>query len=373
MSAKFLDGLGGKLAEQWVATLLTPAFVFWAGGATAILQRFGWTSISGWFSQQPEALQIAALIGLLCLIVASAFAIQRFDLAVLRFLEGYWHPILRAPRQWLVERQVAYSRKLNRKYQSLTQELSLFQLTKHQESEFQVRIALENFTPRDWRKFQQLRQQVQRTDHQEREFQNLIALNHFTQTDWDEFQNLLKRIQQSHKKQEEFAQIDWQLMHRPLIGQLMPTRLGNLLRAAERKPLEKYGLDAVICWPRLWLLLPDAAKKDLQDARADLNAAARVWLWSLLFMLWTLLGAWWAVPVGLLSMAFAYYGWLLNAAATYADLLESAFDLYRPLLYRLLRWPLPSNPQEERQWGKALTIYLWRGLEADRLTFTPLD
>lgn len=30
MSAKLLDSLGGKLAEKWVATLLTPAFIFWA-------------------------------------------------------------------------------------------------------------------------------------------------------------------------------------------------------------------------------------------------------------------------------------------------------------------------------------------------------
>jgi hypothetical protein len=143
-------------------------------------------SISDWFRQQPEALQIAALIGLLCLIVASAFAIQRFDLAVLRFLEGCWPPILRVPRQWLVERQVAYSRKLNRKYQSFDRELRLFQLTEHQESEFQTRRALENFTQRDWQKFQQLRQRVQPTHAPERKVQNPIGLNHFTQTDWDE-------------------------------------------------------------------------------------------------------------------------------------------------------------------------------------------
>jgi len=70
----------------------------------------------------------------------------------------------------------------------------------------------------------------------------------------------------------------------------MPTRLGNLLRAAERKPLEKYGLDAILCWSRLWMLLPDAVKKDLQESRADLNNAARVWLWSLLFCGWTFVG-----------------------------------------------------------------------------------
>jgi hypothetical protein len=29
-AAKFLESVSGKLAEQWIATMLTPAFVFWA-------------------------------------------------------------------------------------------------------------------------------------------------------------------------------------------------------------------------------------------------------------------------------------------------------------------------------------------------------
>ncbi|MBW4466378.1 MAG: hypothetical protein KME07_13215 [Pegethrix bostrychoides GSE-TBD4-15B] len=91
------------------------------------------------------------------------------------------------------------------------------------------------------------------------------------------------------------------------------------------------------CWSRLWLLLPDAVKKDLQAARADLNTAARVWLWSLLFIGWTALGAWWAAPVGILSAVFAYYSWALDAARTYGELIEAAFDLHRHLLYQSQR------------------------------------
>jgi hypothetical protein len=150
---------------------------------------------------------------------------------------------------------------------------------------------------------------------------------------------------------------------------LMPTRLGNLLRAAEMRPLNKYELDAVICWPRLWLVLPDSVKKELQEARAELNTAARVWLWSLLFLIWTV-WAWWAAPVGLLSALFAYR-WALDAAATYCDLLESAFDLHRTDLYKALRWPIPANPVEERELGRQLTVYLRRGYYPKNLEFTP--
>lgn len=46
MTAKVLEGFSGKLAEQWVATLLTPAFVFWAGGLAAHTQRIGWDTLT---------------------------------------------------------------------------------------------------------------------------------------------------------------------------------------------------------------------------------------------------------------------------------------------------------------------------------------
>ncbi|MBD2725896.1 hypothetical protein H6G96_06070 [Nostoc sp. FACHB-892] len=85
----------------------TLAFVFWTGGAAAGLQYFGWKST--WFSQQPEPLQIALLIGVFCLIVVSAFVVQRFDLPVLHFLEGYWYPWLRPLRRRLIAREAKRS------------------------------------------------------------------------------------------------------------------------------------------------------------------------------------------------------------------------------------------------------------------------
>jgi hypothetical protein len=63
------------------------------------------------------------------------------------------------------------------------------------------------------------------------------------------------------------------------------------------------------------------------------------------------------------------YDWMLDTAAVYGDLLESAFDLYRTLLYKSLRLPLPKNLTEELRSGKVLTDYLWRGFVEPELTF----
>jgi hypothetical protein len=104
---KFIEGAGSKLAERWVATLLTPAFCFWAGGFLVITQLGIWASIKTSLGNLSEPFQIAVLVGCLLVIAASAFIVQRFDLAVLRFLEGYWSQqwqLLRSLRQRNLQR-----------------------------------------------------------------------------------------------------------------------------------------------------------------------------------------------------------------------------------------------------------------------------
>ena len=98
MTRKFLEGVSSKLAERWVATLLTPAFLFWTGGAITVIHHFGWicvqTQISVWVGEPSTVLVVIAAF---CLVTTSAFVVQRFDLSVLRFLEGYWHPWIFSP------------------------------------------------------------------------------------------------------------------------------------------------------------------------------------------------------------------------------------------------------------------------------------
>lgn len=158
----------------------------------------------------------------------------------------------------------------------------------------------------------------------------------------------------------EYAQLDWLIMHSPSKENLfMPTRLGNLLRASEYRSKERYGLDAVVCWPRLWLLIPDSTRKELQEANNTLSVAVRICFWSVMFLVWTPL-AWWA-PLLAFPAAWLSYRMVLNTAAVYVDLLESTFDIHRHLLYHAIRHKLPDHPEKEIQQGEKLTKYLWRG------------
>jgi hypothetical protein len=167
-----------------------------------------------------------------------------------------------------------------------------------------------------------------------------------------------------------FVRLERRLHRRPAkTEQLMPTALGNILRVAESRPADKYGLDAVLVWPHLWLVVPDTARQELTTARAALDSAARACVWGLLlvaFTPWTPL----VVPAGLAVAAGAASWWAPAAARVFADLMEAAFDLYRTELYQRLRWPLPANPHDELTEGQRLTMYLWRGLDGTSPAFT---
>lgn len=170
----------------------------------------------------------------------------------------------------------------------------------------------------------------------------------------------------------EYQRLDEALMYIPGDARyLMPSRLGCILRAAEMAPWERYRLDGVICWSRLWLLLPENVRDELSQARAELDAAAELWLWGWLFLAWMPWAAW--IPALAQALMFYAYRRALRAAEVYAALIVAAYDLHRFQLYQALRWPLPKNPANERVQGAALTTYLWRGSDRQQPDFVDKD
>ena len=169
-------------------------------------------------------------------------------------------------------------------------------------------------------------------------------------------------------EQEEYVRLDADLHLYPDESRLLPTRLGNTLRAAEEYPWRRYGLAMGVVWPRLWLVLPPAAREDITAARGRLDGATRLVIWAALFVVWTW-WAWWALPLAAIGVAIAW-GQLVRAAGLYGDLLRAAFDLHRFALYRALHWPLPPDPASERAAGRALTGWLWRGAASGAVRYT---
>jgi hypothetical protein len=173
----------------------------------------------------------------------------------------------------------------------------------------------------------------------------------------------------------------------------LPMNLGNLLRAAEEYPQLRYGLEITVTWPRLWLLLPDSVKGELEQARERLNERVGLLLWSALYALlglgplgWQLLvalgaslywpGLRWIVyfpaPVGLLFALIAAQG-IWDAAAIYGDQLRAAYDLHRFALYQALRLPPPALTSNEPGFGEKLSDFLFFGASGASFAFRDPD
>ncbi|MFE6164475.1 hypothetical protein ACFQ7F_36805 [Streptomyces sp. NPDC056486] len=149
----------------------------------------------------------------------------------------------------------------------------------------------------------------------------------------------------------------------------MPTRLGNVLRAAEDQAGGRYGLDTVTFWPRLYPLLPERLSTLADDARNQLDIAARFCAVFALGAVSTGIllarhGSWWLLlPVALVALSILAHRSALNAALLYGQALQIAFDLHRFDLRRALHLPLPPDLATERAWNTELSAFLAQGLD----------
>jgi hypothetical protein len=119
-----------------------------------------------------------------------------------------------------------------------------------------------------------------------------------------------------------------------------PTWIGDRWRAGTVRVHRAYGLDLTVVWPRLWTVLPEQLRTDISTAQLAYTSASTLTGWAVLY---GALGAlWW--PALLIGAALAGVGVLRarTASATVCDLVETAADLYGPALAEQLRTPAPG-------------------------------
>ena len=151
---------------------------------------------------------------------------------------------------------------------------------------------------------------------------------------------------------------------------LLPTRLGNVLRAAETRAGSPYGLEAIVVWPRLYPLLPDPVRGVVDDQRGQLDASARFCavfaaaaVTSFALLVWHPLWLW--VPLVCVLLAALAYRAAVGAALQYGEGLRAAFDLHRFDLLNALHLPLPRDRTEEQQQNRDLSDFLIQDWEVD--------
>jgi hypothetical protein len=155
----------------------------------------------------------------------------------------------------------------------------------------------------------------------------------------------------------------------PLDSDLMkPTRLGNVLVAAEEYPHQLYQLDAVLWWPRMVALLPETFRTQVDAALTPVLAMLNL---SMMLTVLALGGGiavlftnrlWWlfvTVFFGGLLLARICYLAAVSQAADYGESVRVAFDLYRYDILKQMHIPLPDNLFKERLLWEVLNKWLY--------------
>ena len=229
MISSFWSGLGSKLAERWAAALFTPAFAFWALG------------VGAWLLSRPDA------------------AARRRLMNGFEGLSGIAQTALIVLALLVVAASSVVAERLA----------------------LAVLRALEGYWPRPLRQLARalVRRHAARFEAMEQR--------------WDELYARHEEGRSAPGEQQELVDLERRLAAMPAhADRLMPTRLGNVLRAAESGVEDKYGIDPVRCWPALWLVLPDVTRTEVTAARASLDTAATWSLWSVLVAVWAVFTPW---------------------------------------------------------------------------------
>jgi hypothetical protein len=150
----------------------------------------------------------------------------------------------------------------------------------------------------------------------------------------------------------------------PTPAEVIPTKLGNTIAAFERYPSRKYGIDAVVMWPRLTPVLARekyAVFVNREKAGLDflLNLSILAGLFGLeMILVWFLFKQGFPVfELGLAVSISAFCYWAsITSALHWGGAVSVAFDMYRHKLRKALGVTAPASLAAEKE--------IWRQLSA---------
>lgn len=154
------------------------------------------------------------------------------------------------------------------------------------------------------------------------------------------------------------------------IEDVMPTRLGNVLRRHERTAGAVYGLDAMAVVHRLMLVADEKHAAYVRAQRANLDLAVRTSITALLATIVTVVymwsdGWWLLLALAPYSLAFAAYLGAVRAAYDYGLGFATLIDLNRFALYKALHLPIPRTYGAERKQNETLAKMLRMSIDPD--------
>lgn len=324
MFTTFLKELGGYFDRRWLLSVFFPSLAFWSTCLLVYGLAKGLGPALELWGRQSSQIQLILIVAFLSWVTFFAALLGNFQTGIIRFFEGYWQTF---PFTYLGNSRSAYYNRL------LTY---LGTRTKNHEKE---EAAL------------QKRMSAGTNDERKHAIQELRELRGA-----DREKLFLFPVEPDR---------------------VMPTRLGNIIRAAELYPWARYGIDSVALWPRLHASLPAEFIETLLGAKTSMVFMLVMALLSFVFSLivclllaifttnWLLLIC---CAIGW-PLAWLCYKNSLGSALLYAELIKTAFDLHRWKLLEGLHLKRPTTSEEEAKTWEEVTYFILRGYELESVKY----
>jgi hypothetical protein len=331
MFSTVLNGIASYLDKRFILSIFLPSLVFWAlVGGLVTIARGSAETVKVW-SSQPAEVQVFLLILFMAWVTFFAYLLANHLTSLTRLYEGYW--------DWIPKHQL-FAEPRRRHYQTRLADLQ---------------ETLENLGEQSRNLEHRLAGQQQRPKSERAEADQEIEAE-------------LKKIESD--RQSRFMEMYSYFPPHTRPEAIMPTRLGNIFKSAELYPYLRYRIDAVLIWPRLYVLLPQTFSEALANIKSSLDLMLIVsflscWLAPIGLACWVSFSLGWVLSLltflgGLLVSWLAYRG-AVKAAVAYGELIRAAFDLHRGTVIRALGLKTPTSLAEEHILWNNINTYLYRG------------
>ena len=189
----------------------------------------------------------------------------------------------------------------------------------------------------------------------------------FTRTDDD-----IKRNALAHAIEQEWKRIlpDINKFNIPMDKRrILPTRMGNVFATIEEYPSVRYGMDAMVYWPRLIPVIPNEYAKIISNENINftvlLNLSLLIGLFALEIFANYLLGdpKWSTLLLGgiFLLIFYLFYNFSIKSLITMGELVKTCFDLFRYEILRQMKIEVPEDIEDEKYLWFSLTNYIASG------------
>lgn len=462
-----LDRATGLFDRRALISTVFPSLVFWLLTTIIVaIPQVGWSNAITMWNTLNGTAQALLLIAFFAWIVFWSFLILNFRTALVRLYEGYW-PTSGLSAILLTLRRKRWQKrwdKLDSKDQELEEEENTLLAEKKAYEELPESLsrpgARQIFFTDEEQAGRDLDEFLERQEAELKEYKRnapstitLQTLGEQTRTWWQQitlgltegkrtkepaWANRYERLQgikgqleeladrQFNKAQERRLALDRDLFlyYPPKRDDVMPTRLGNVLKAAETYTRERYHLDSVLIWSRLQSALPKDFTDSLQDVETSLTLmiilSATILLFGIPLSIWSTfklfaLLPWWlplvlglisfllqfyllsglaliallltiatyflphplptfiaqiqfllVILVGVLFLARLSYQNAVQTALDYGSKIKTAFDLYRWKVLEELHLELPADYEEEQKIWQQVCELLYRAYPPDK-------